>query len=632
MPNHAASLRQTIGNLLQIYWMSLCNMTKSEESFIDMKSQTHPDSEISRHIWRAKYRYQQNGEIIDKTIEDTWRRVAKAVAAAECRNTAKWEDKFYEALSEFRFLPGGRIIAGAGTGRNVTLFNCFVMGTIEDSISSIFDNIKEGALTMQWGGGIGYDFSTLRPKGSLARSTNNISSGPVSFMKIWDAMCDTMLSTGARRGAMMGTLRCDHPDIVSFIQAKKESGILTNFNLSVLVSDALMKAVSNNEEWLLVFPEKEISGHVDQAPEEELVYRKWPGSEEEIPCRVFSRIQAVDLWERIMKANYNYAEPGVLFIDRINEMNNLNYKERIYCTNPCGEVPLPPYGSCNLGSVNLSRFINQPFTEQATIDIEGIRTTTNLAVRMLDNVISISRFPLDSQKKRIYRSRRIGIGITGLADALIMMNKDYGSKNGRSFAENIMREICYEAYKTSVELAKDRGAFPDFKAEPYLSAPFIQSLPVSIRQGIKKFGIRNSHLLSIAPTGSISLLAGNVSSGLEPVFDYEYSRNVLNSNGSVSHFRVTDFAYRMWVEEFGNRENLPESFTRARDLSPEQHLQMQASLQQFVDNSISKTINVPENFSFSSFKDIYSDAYNLGLKGCTTFRPVKNRSSVLSSD
>lgn len=593
---------------------------------------THPETEISRHIWDTKYRYRINGTIKDKSLEDTWRRVAGALAEAECRNSQKWEEKFYKALSEFRFLPGGRIIAGAGTARDVTLFNCFVMGVIEDSINSIFDNVREGALTMQWGGGIGYDFSTLRPKGSLARSTNNISSGPVSFMKIWDAMCGTMLSTGARRGAMMGTLRCDHPDILTFIEAKKESDVLTNFNLSVLVTDAFMKAVANEEEWLLVFPGEKISGHPEPYPEEETVYRKWPGSEQEVSCRVFGSMKAADLWERIMKANYNYAEPGVLFIDRINAWNNLSYAEPIYCTNPCGEVPLPPYGSCNLGSINLSRFVADPFTEEAAIDMVAIRETAELAVRMLDNVISISRFPLEEQKKRSYRSRRIGIGITGLADALIMLNKHYGSEDARSIAENIMKEICHAAYRSSVELSKDRGAFPDFNAESYLATPFIQALPDSIRNKIREYGIRNSHLLSIAPTGSISLLAGNVSSGLEPVFDYEYSRNVLNSTGSVSHFRVKDYAYRLWLEHFGSRENLPESFVRARDLSPEQHLQMQAVLQQFVDNSISKTINVPENFSFSFFQDIYTNAYTLGLKGCTTYRPVKNRGSVLSSE
>lgn len=590
------------------------------------------ETELSRHIWDTKYRYRINGTINDQSIADTWRRVAKAMAGAECHNSKQWEETFYDSLSSFRFLPGGRIIAGAGTQRDVTLFNCFVMGVIDDTISSIFDNIREGALTMQWGGGIGYDFSTLRPKGSLARSTNNISSGPVSFMKIWDAMCNTMLSTGARRGAMMGTLRCDHPDILTFVDAKKESDSLNNFNLSVLATDAFMKAVSNNEEWLLVFPEKEISGHVDRQPEEATVYRRWPGTDEEVPCRVFSRIQAADLWDRIMKANYNYAEPGVLFIDHINAMNNLGYAERIYCTNPCGEVPLPPYGACNLGSINLTRFINQPFTEDAAIDMEGIRETAKLAVRMLDNVISISHFPLEKQKKRIYRSRRIGIGITGLADALIMMNKDYGSEEGRNMAENVMREICHEAYRSSVSLAKDRGAFPDFKADAYLESPFIQGLPEVIREGIKEHGIRNSHLLSIAPTGSISLLAGNVSSGLEPVFDYEYSRNVLNTNGSVSHYRVRDFAYRLWVEHFGSSDNLPDAFIRARDLSPSEHLLMQAALQQHVDNSISKTIHVPENYSYNSFKDIYNQAYDLQLKGCTTYRTIKNRGAVLSSD
>lgn len=591
------------------------------------------ETELSRHIWDTKYRYRINGTIKDQTIEDTWQRVAYTLSKAECNNAKRWQEQFYEALSSFKFLPGGRIIAGAGTDRNVTLFNCFVMGTIEDSISSIFDNVKEGALTMQWGGGIGYDFSTLRPKGSLARSTNNISSGPVSFMKIWDAMCNTMLSTGARRGAMMGTLRCDHPDIISFIEAKKDSGVLTNFNLSVLITDGFMKAVENDEEWQLVFPKKHISYNQHSLTEDETVNRRWPGSdgENKIPCRIFSRLKARELWDCIIKSNYNFSEPGVLFIDRINAMNNLHYSERILCTNPCGEVPLPPYGACVLGSINLSRFVTNPFSKEASIDMDGIRDTATLAVRILDNVINISRFPLEKQKKRVYHSRRIGVGITGLADALIMMNKGYGTDSGRSLAEKIMKVICHESYRASIKLAKERGSFPDFKPESYLESRFIKKLPASIRDGIKEFGIRNSHLLSIAPTGSISLLAGNVSSGLEPLFDYEYSRNVLNSNGSVSQFRVRDFAYRLWVEEFGSRENLPDSFIKARELEPYQHLKMQAALQKYVDNSISKTINVPENLSFSSFKDIYTSAYKLGLKGCTTYRPVKNRVSILSS-
>ncbi|NGP76564.1 adenosylcobalamin-dependent ribonucleoside-diphosphate reductase [Balneolaceae bacterium YR4-1] len=594
----------------------------------------HLETELSRHIWENKYRYSINGSIKDKTIEDTWRRVASAMAKAECQNSVDWEEAFFETLSNFKFLPGGRIIAGAGTERNVTLFNCFVMGVIDDSISSIFDHVKEGALTLQWGGGIGCDFSTLRPKGSLARSTNNISSGPVSFMKIWDAMCDTMLSTGARRGAMMGTLRCDHPDIQSFIDVKKEPGILTNFNLSVLITEDFVNAVNKDEEWLLVFPEKEISGQVDKdaIQNTDSVYRKWPGFKGKVPCRVFGKLKAKKLWAEIMKANYNCAEPGVLFIDRINALNNLKYTEDIFCTNPCGEVPLPPYGACNLGSINLTQFIKRPFTKEAAIDMEGVKETARLAVRMLDNVISISNFPLEKQKIRIYRSRRIGVGITGLADALIMMNKDYGSNQGREMAENIMREISHEAYRSSIELAKTRGSFPDFKAQAYLKRPFIKQLPASIQQGIKKYGIRNSHLLSIAPTGSISLLAGNVSSGLEPIFDYEYSRNVLNPNGSVSHYRVRDFAYRLWVEKYGSANNLPDAFVRARELSPLQHLKMQAVLQRHVDNSISKTIHVPESYSYSSFKNIYKEAYDMKLKGCTTYRTVKNRSAVLSSD
>jgi len=588
------------------------------------------DSNIARHIWEAKYRYRENGEIFDRSIEDTWKRVARALASAEQNNRDKWENRFYERLEGFKFLPGGRILAGAGTGRKVTLFNCFVMGEIEDTIASIFENIKEGALTMQWGGGVGYDFSTLRPKGTQARSTNNISSGPVSFMKIWDAMCATMMSTGARRGAMMGTLRCDHPDIMAFIYAKQEPNVLTNFNLSVLVYDDFMRAVEEDDNWQLVFPEADIRG--ESNGNNELVYRTWDGTDEKVACKIFDTLKARTIWQAIMESTYKHAEPGVLFIDRINELNNMGYAERISCTNPCGEVPLPTYGACNLGSVNLTQFVRNPFSTKAHIQIEEIRNTVTAAVRMLDNVTSISRFPLKKQKEQAAKTRRIGIGITGLADALMMLNQHYGSEQGRNTAGKIMREICHAAYRSSIELAREKGAFHSFDKEAYTERPFIKNLPDDIQSDIKKHGIRNSHLLSIAPTGSISLLAGNVSSGLEPVFDFEYTRNVLNRDGTATGYLVKDYAYRLWLKLKGEDRELPDSFVRATELAPEDHLKMQAVLQQYVDNSISKTINIPEGYPFSSFKKIYENAYHNGLKGCTTFRPNSTTGLVLKAE
>lgn len=555
--------------------------------------------------------------------------MAEALASAEVKNNDQWEKRFYQQLEGFSFLPGGRILAGAGTKRKVTLFNCFVMGDIEDTISSIFENVKEGALTMQWGGGIGYDFSTLRPKGTLARSTNNISSGPVSFMKIWDAMCGTMMSTGARRGAMMGTLRCDHPDIMEFIAAKQNLGVLTNFNLSVLITDDFMRAVEGDDDWQLVFPEADIrdpsKGTYDT------VYKSWNGTDEAVTCTVFDTPKARHIWQAIMESTYEHAEPGVLFIDRINDLNNLGYAERISCTNPCGEVPLPPYGACNLGSVNLTKFVRNPFSGKAALDIPRIKKTVDVAVRMLDNVITISSFPLRKQQEQVLKSRRIGIGITGLADVLIMLGKHYGSQEGRNTAGNLMRDICHAAYRSSIELARQKRAFPSFDSEAYSERPFIKSLPKDIQKDIKKYGIRNSHLLSIAPTGSISLLAGNVSSGLEPVFDLEYTRGVLSRDGSTSSYRVRDYAYQLWLKENKSRE-LPDSFVRATKLSPDDHLAMQAALQPYVDNAISKTINVPKDFPFASFKKIYDNAYHKGLKGCTTFRPNATTGSVLSQD
>jgi ribonucleoside-diphosphate reductase alpha chain len=581
-------------------------------------------TEISRHIWDSKYRFRDAEAIHDLTIVDTWRRIAHALASVE-HDPAAWEAHFYAALEGFRFLPGGRIQAGAGTGRRVTLFNCFVMGVIDDSMDGIFDGLKEGALTMQQGGGVGYDFSTLRPRGTAARGVGATASGPVSFMTIWDAMCATLLSVGSRRGAMMATLRCDHPDIEDFISAKHERGQLRHFNLSVLVSDAFMEAVRADRDWALVFPlaARDRTGG-------EVVERVWSGTNRPVPCRVYRRVRARLLWERLMRATYEYAEPGVLFIDRINDENNLNYRERISATNPCGELPLPPYGACDLGSINLTQFVHAPFTPEASLDFSAITAITAVAVRMMDNAIDLSQFPLTRQAEQARGTRRIGLGLTGLADTLIMLNHHYGSDAARHLGARIMQTITHAAYRTSIELAREKGTFPFLDRDRHLSAAFVQRLPDDVRAGVAGAGLRNSHLTAIAPTGTISLLANNVSSGLEPVYDFALTRRVLERDGTYASHELVDYAMALWRRSRGTARP-PDTFVSAHQLAPTAHLAMQAALQPHVDNSISKTINVPRDYAFEDFKDIYQQAYDLGLKGCTTFRPNPVTGEVLTA-
>jgi ribonucleoside-diphosphate reductase alpha chain len=592
----------------------------------------HLKTDISQHIWDSKYRYRTGDIIHDQTIEDTWYRIAQALSSAEPKNKEKWEEQFYHTLFGFKFLPGGRIHAGAGTKHRVTLFNCFVMGIIEDSMNGIFDALKEGALTMQQGGGVGYDFSTLRPAGTIAKTTGTIASGPVSFMKIWDSMCATLLSTGVRRGAMMATLRCDHPDIMDFIEAKKDPHILRNFNLSVQITDEFMQAVNNDDEWRLVFPAGKLD-HAGSYNKAETVIRRWSGESKHQPCLVLGHIKARKLWNMIMEATYHYAEPGVLFLDHINRLNNLFYREYITTTNPCGEIPLPPYGACDLGSINLTAFVAQPFTDNAHIQFDKIEQTTGTAVRMLDNVIDISHFPLQVQEDQAKGARRIGIGITGLADTLIMLGLHYGSRQARDVAVEIMKSITHTAYRTSIELAKEKGCFPYFKKSEFLNGKFIQSLPDEIQSKIAKHGIRNSHLISIAPTGTISLLANNISSGIEPVFNFKYKRKVLEMDGAYSIYTITDYAYQQWIDLHNNQHaNLPDFFVTATGLNPKEHLEMQAALQDYVDNAISKTINIPESYPLESFRSIYDMAYDKGLKGCTTFRPNPVTSAVLTPE
>ncbi len=584
-------------------------------------------NELSEQIWKSKYRL--DGEA---SIEETWQRVATTLAAVESAGRSQREEEFLSILRDFRFLPGGRILAGCGNPHRVTLFNCFVMGTIEDSLDGIFQALKEGALTMQQGGGVGYDFSTLRPRGAPAVSAGTVASGPVSFMRVWDAMCATMLSTGARRGAMMATLRCDHPDVEEFIAAKHSPGELVNFNLSLLVTDELMAAIERDDEWPLVFPLSTDVGEQagSQPADDRVLWRRWSGTDQPVPCRVIRVVPARRLWDRLMRSTYETAEPGVLFIDRINEVNNLAYREQISATNPCGEIPLPPYGACDLGSINLARFVRNPFSPAASLDLEGIRATARIAVRMLDNVIDASDFPLEHQAQRARRSRRVGLGITGLGDALILLGRGYASAEGREIAAQAMRTICHSAYLASTQIAEEKGPFPEFEQKPYLEGEFIAALPAAVREAIATHGIRNSHLTAIAPAGTISVLANNVSSGLEPVFARRYTRRVVGVSGP-RQFEVTDDAVARWAD-LGNGAPPGDIFATAREIEPEKHLAMQAALQPFVDSAISKTLNIPENYPFESFRNLYRLAYERSLKGCTTFRPNPTRGSVLEAE
>jgi ribonucleoside-diphosphate reductase alpha chain len=557
---------------------------------------------ISHQIWDMKYRFKgPDGAPVDKTIEDTWRRIAHALAEPE-KERERWAATFFEAMDGFKFLPAGRIVAGAGTSRAVTLFNCFVMGTIPDDMAGIFDHLKEAALTMQQGGGIGYDFSTLRPKGAAVKGVGADASGPLSFMDVWDAMCRTIMSAGYRRGAMMATMRCDHPDIEAFIEAKLEAGRLRMFNLSVLATDAFMDAVQKDLPWEL----------------------KFGGTH-------YKTLPARELWDKIMRSTYGFAEPGVIFIDRINRLNNLHYCEEIAATNPCGEQPLPPYGACLLGSINLAAFARNPFEADAELNLAELEKIVPAAVRMLDDAIDVSNFPLPAQRHEALAKRRMGLGVTGLADALIMCRLRYGSSEAVAATERWMRTIERAAYLASTELAAEKGSFPLFDRAKYLEGEHVRGLDADVRNAIAEKGIRNALLTSIAPTGTISIFADNVSSGLEPVFSFKYNRNVLMPNGTRREEEVTDYAYRLYGRVKGDGAPLPDYFVDAQTLRPRDHVVMQAAVQKYVDSSISKTINVPVDISFEDFKDVYSLAYERGCKGCTTYRPNEITGAVLKA-
>jgi ribonucleoside-diphosphate reductase alpha chain len=555
---------------------------------------------IAEQIWDMKYRFKDaNGAARDITVEDTWHRIARDLASVE-EDPEAWESKFFDALEDFKYLPAGRIIAGAGTERSVTLFNCFVMGTIPDDMGGIFDMLREAALTMQQGGGIGYDFSTIRPTGADVKGVAADASGPLSFMDVWDAMCRTIMSAGSRRGAMMATMRCDHPDIEGFISAKEDPARLRMFNVSVLVTDPFMEAVKTGGTWDLIFSGK-----------------------------IYKTVSARELWDKIMRGTFEYAEPGVIFIDRINQANNLGYCEDIAATNPCGEQPLPPYGACLLGSINLARLVPDAFAPGAELDETQLTGLVATAIRMMDNVVDASRFPLPEQAREAQAKRRIGLGVTGLADALLMVGSRYGSEEAARLTERWLHAIARAAYLASVDIAKEKGAFPLFDAEAYLASGSMKAMDEDVRDAIREHGIRNALLTSIAPTGTISLYAGNVSSGIEPVFAYAYTRKVLQKDGSRTEEEVVDYAVQLWRDKFGDID-LPDHFVNAQTLAPLDHVRMQAAAQKWVDSSISKTINCPEDISFEDFKDVYMEAWDSGCKGCTTYRPNAITGSVLS--
>jgi len=571
---------------------------------------------ISEEIWKQKYRYK------DETPEEHYKRVADTVFDNNIDR-----ELAYLYLKNHNFSFGGRIMYGVGTDRkNVTFSNCYVIPILGDNIHDILKAERDATLTMKAGGGCGYDFSILRPKGAKILSSGEPSSGAVSFIHSFDAKSEIIKAGGNRRAASLASLGVWHPDIIEYIEAKR-TGKLTNFNISVAITDEFMQAVKEGKKWSLIFPDYEAK------PEE--YNKEWDGNIEKwkakgYPIKVYSVINARELYEKIIKSNYDYAEPGVLFIDTINSGNPLNYAEYISATNPCGEVPLAPYGSCNLGSINLASLVTEPFTENAKLDLSVLSEAVRFLVIGLDNVLDINYYPLEEQKREVMMKRQLGIGITGLADMLAMLGLRYNSEEGIKVAQEVMEKITNEAYLNSAIVAKSKGSFPLFDKDKYLAHPFIQKLDKEVRDVIEECGLRNCKLISIAPTGTISLVMNNISSGIEPIFSLEYNRKVKDVNGDIREETVTDYAWYLYKEKFGSEEK-PDYFVITEDLEVEDHIKMQAALQKWVDNSISKTINIPVDYPYEKFKEVYWIAWENRLKGCTTYRPNDIIGNVLST-
>ena len=558
----------------------------------------------------------------EQTVDEVRRRVARGLAQVERAEVREiWEKRFYDAMVD-GFIPGGRVNSAAGTGIAATLINCFVQpvgdaisGT-RDGVPSIYHALNQAAETMRRGGGVGYDFSPIRPKGALVHGTHSRASGPISYMRVFDKSCETLESAGARRGAQMGMMRCDHPDIEDFIHAKRD-GSLANFNMSVAVTDAFMRAVESDGEvelWHAAEPFDKSTGR--QRADGTWTYRS---------------ARALDLFDQIMQSTYSHAEPGVVFIDRVNGDNNLSYCETIAATNPCGEQPLPPFGCCCLGSINLTRFVNDPFSESVSFDWERFRQVTQVSIRALDNVLDATLWPLAEQAQEAANKRRVGLGFTGLGNTLTMLGLRYDSAEARALAADVTSTMRDAAYGASAEYAREKGAFPLFDADKFLAEPHCASrLPKPLKAQIRAHGIRNSHLLSIAPTGTISLaFAANASGGIEPTFSWTYIRKKRMPNGSKQEYIVEDYAYRMFRRMGGDESQLPAGFVSALEMSADDHMQMIAAVQPYVDAAISKTVNVPEDYPFEDFKSLYLAAWHAGLKGITTYRPNNVIGSVL---
>jgi ribonucleoside-diphosphate reductase alpha chain len=578
--------------------------------------------QISEEVLLEKY-----GKGDEKTILDVNQRVARALAAAEAPEQRKqWEAKFLQALQN-GFLPAGRIQSAAGTDLAATLINCFVqpvgdaIAHLEDGHPGIYTALTEAAETMRRGGGVGYDFSRIRPRGAWVGSTQSSASGPVSYMRVFDRSCETVESAGARRGAQMGVLRCDHPDIEEFIHAK-DTGDLKNFNISVGISDAFMAAVQQNSEFTLVHRAEPGAAQKAAGAYQEKGSGMW----------IYRKLQARDLWDQIMRSTYDHAEPGVLFLDHINRDNNLSYCETIASTNPCAEQPLPPYGCCCLGSIDLTRFINNPFEESAQFDQAAFAEVARVATRMLDNVLDVTVWPLPQQQEEARSKRRVGLGYTGLGDALVMLNLRYDTPEARDMARQISELMRDTAYDASVELARERGAFPLFNADLYLSGQtFASRLSPALKERVRAHGLRNSHLLSIAPTGTISLaFADNASNGIEPAFSWTYTRKKRMMDGSFKEYAVEDHAWRLYRHLYGEDTPLTSAFVTALEMSAQAHEAMVAAVAPFIDTAISKTVNVPADYPYAEFQHLYMEAWQSGLKGLATYRPNSILGSVLS--